>query len=116
MRRLFWMGLGAVGAVVVVQRARSAVKRLPDTVAEAVTAQVGQAGQRASSALHEAVDVFRAARAERETELVTALLVEPEGGTERRPRTARAEPPASRGDRGDEVWDDDPWGPADDED
>lgn len=115
MRRLFWMGVGAVGAVVVVQRARGAVRRLPDTVADAVTAQVGQAGQRASSAVREAVDVFRSARAEREAELVTALLVEPEGGTQRRPRTTRAERPASGRAPSGDPWDDDPWGPDEDE-
>lgn len=118
MRRLFWMGVGAVGAVVVAQRARSALKSLPDAVTDAVTAQVGQAGQRASSALSDAARVFRAARAEREAELVAALLVEPEGGTERRPRTrsgASTPRPEPTGDRrfGD-AWDDDPWGPDDD--
>ena len=113
MRRLFWMGVGAVGAVVLVQRARGAVQRLPETVTEAVTAQVGQAGQRASSALRDAVGTFRVARTEREAELVAALLVEPEGGTERRPRTARSDRqvPARAGSS--DPWDDDPWGPED---
>lgn len=116
MRRLFWMGVGAVGAVVLAQRARNAVRRLPDAVTEAVTTQVGQAGQRASSALQDAVAVFRTARAERESELVTALLTEPEGGTERRPRTTRADRPAPRGDGPGDAWDDDPWGPDEDDD
>ncbi len=116
MRRLFWVGVGAVGAVVVAQRARTAMRRLPDAVTEAVTTQVGQAGQRASSALQEAVGVFRAARAEREAELVTALLTEPEGGTERRPRTPRADRRATAGGTVGDPWDDDPWGPDEDDD
>lgn len=116
MRRLFWMGVGAVGAVVVAQRARSAVQQLPETVTEAVATQVGQAGQRASSALRDAVDVFRAARAEREAELVTGLLVEPAGGTERRPRTPRPDRTAAGGATITDPWDDDPWGPDEDED
>ena len=116
MRRLFWVGVGAVGAVVVAQRARTAVKKLPDTVTEAVATQVEQAGRRASSALQDAVEAFRVARAEREAELVAALLVEPEGGTERRPRTTRADRPAYRGEAGADPWDDDPWGPAEDDD
>ncbi len=114
MRRLFWMGVGAVGAVVLAQRARSAVQRLPETVADTVTAQVGRAGHHASAALRDAVGTFRAARKEREAELVAALLVEPEGGTERRPRTPRPDrPTAGHGSR--DPWDDDPWGPEDDE-
>ena len=115
MRRLFWMGVGAVGAVVVAQRARSAVRRLPDAVTEAVATQVGHAGHRASSALQDAVGVFRTARAEREAELVTALLVEPEGGTELRPRAGRSERSAPAGVTITDPWDDDPWGPDDDE-
>lgn len=116
MRRLFWMGVGAVGAVVVAQRARRAVTRLPDTVTEAVATQVGQAGRRASSALQDAVGAFRVARAEREAELVAALLVEPEGGTERRPRTTRADRGTPLGETAEDPWDDDPWGPAEDDD
>ncbi len=115
MRRLFWMSVGAVGAVVVAQRARTAVKRLPDTVTEAVATQVGQAGQRASSALQDAVGAFRVARAEREAELVAALLVEPEGGTERRPRTSRPDRGTHPGEAAADPWDDDPWGPAEDD-
>lgn len=116
MRRLFWMGVGAVGAVVVARRVRTAVTRLPDTVTDAVATQVGQAGQRASSALQDAVGAFRVARAEREAELVAALLVEPEGGTERRPRSARPERRPDLGGVTADPWDDDPWGPAEDDD
>lgn len=115
MRRLFWMGVGAVGAVVLAQRARSAVRSLPETVTGAVTAQVGQAGQRASSAMRDAVGTFRTARTEREAELVAALLVEPAGGTERRPRTTGPDRRAPRRDASSDPWDDDPWGPEDDD-
>lgn len=115
MRRLFWMGVGAVGAVVLAQRARGAVQRLPETVTDAVTTQVGQVGQRASAALRDAVGTFRVARTERESELVAALLVEPEGGTVRRPRTTRPERHAPGGATSKDPWDDDPWGPEDDE-
>ena len=82
MRRLFWMGVGAVGAVVLAQRARRAVQALPETMVD----QVGRAGDTARQALRSALRDFTAARAERETELVTALLTEPEAGTARRPR------------------------------
>jgi hypothetical protein len=102
MRRLFWAGVGAVGAVVVARRARRMANRLPDAVAD----QVEEAGRRASTALRAAVDEFRAARTARETELVEALLVEPAGGTERRPRTRRRSP--------EPAWEADPW--SDDED
>ncbi len=77
MRRLFWMGVGAVGAVVVAQRFRKAVRRFtPEGVAE----QVEEVGARTTTALRGAARDFRAARAERERDLVDALLVVPEGG------------------------------------
>ena len=77
MRRLFWVGVGAIGAVVVARRVRQTIHRFtPEGVAE----QVGDVGARTTTALRGAVDEFRTARAERERELVTALLVTPEGG------------------------------------
>lgn len=114
MRRLFWMGVGAVGAVVLLRRARRAAENLPATVTNAVVAQADQARARVSSAASEALSAFRSARAERESELVEALLVEPEGGTERRPRTSAR--PAGAGASAVADWDDDPWGPPEDED
>jgi len=115
MRRLFWMGVGAVGAVVVAQRARSALTRLPDAVTSRV-AQAGRAGRWTSSTLRETVAAFRAARTEREAELVAALLAEPEDAAVRRPRTRRDTSP-SGGARGSDPdpWDDDPWGPGEDD-
>jgi hypothetical protein len=87
MRRLFWMGVGAAGAIVVVQRVRRAAERLtPDGIAEQVVA----AGRRTTSALREAVSEFRVATSTREAELVNALLVEPEAGTVEELRAARA--------------------------
>lgn len=77
MRRLFWVGVGAVGAVVVARRLRQTIRRFtPEGVAE----QVGDVGARTTTALRGAVEEFRTARAERERDLVTALLVTPEGG------------------------------------
>lgn len=74
MRRLFWMGVGAAGAVVAASRVRRAVRRVtPEGVAE----QIEDAGRRTGTALRDAVGVFRAASREREDALVTALLVEP---------------------------------------
>lgn len=99
MRRLFWVGVGAAGAVFLAQKARRAVQALPETMA----GQVEEAGQRASSALRTALADFRTARAERELALVDALLVEPVGGTQRRPRSSRT--PQADADVG--RWDDD---------
>lgn len=77
MRRLFWMGVGAAGAVVAAERLRRYARRYtPAGVSERVEA----AGQRTSTALHDAVDVFNAAREQREKDLVATLLVTPEGG------------------------------------
>jgi hypothetical protein len=95
MRRLFWVGVGAVGAVVVVQRFRQVVHRFtPEGVAE----QVEDVGARTTTALRGAADEFRTARAERERELIAALLVTPEGGEYvRRRDRVRDEPPAAYG-------------------
>lgn len=101
MRRLFWMGVGAAGAVYLAQRARRAVRSLPETM----VGQVEQAGARASSALAAAVTDFRAARAEREVELVEALLVEPAAGADASAPSGRR--PRRRGDAGDLAWADD---------
>ncbi|HWS57050.1 MAG TPA: hypothetical protein VN257_00795 [Actinotalea sp.] len=77
MRRLFWVGVGAVGTLVVARRVRAAWNRYtPEGVAE----QVEQAGQGAVEAVHAAVDRFRTARAARELELTTTLLATPDGG------------------------------------
>ncbi len=86
MRRLFWMGVGAAGAVVVARRVRAAAHRFtPGGVAEQAT----DAGRRVTDAVRDAVGEFRAARDEREAELVTALLAEPEGGSVAERREAR---------------------------
>ena len=77
MRRLFWVAVGAGGAVMAADRLRKAARRYtPAGVGE----QVDAASRATSSALHEAVDRFTTAMAAREKELVAALLVTPEGG------------------------------------
>ena len=77
MRRLFWVGVGAAGAVMAADRLRKAARRYtPAGVGE----QVDAASRATTSALHEAVDQFRTSMAAREKDLVTALLVTPESG------------------------------------
>lgn len=77
MRRLFWVGVGAAGAVLVAGKVRAAARRYtPEGVAE----QVGETGRRVGGALEEAVQQFRSAMATRERDLVSTLLVEPEAG------------------------------------
>ncbi len=106
MKRIFWLtvgvGVGAVGAVLLVRRVEAAVRRYtPEGVAE----QVGDASRAARTSLGHAAATFRAARAEREAELVTTLQVKPEGG----------DPRAVFGHRDRSPWED-PWdrGVADD--
>lgn len=77
MRRLFWVGVGAVGAVLAARRVEQAVRRYtPAGVAE----QVEQAGRRTEDAARGVLARFAEARAERERDLVATLLVTPEGG------------------------------------
>ena len=102
MRRIFWVSVGvtvgAVGAVLLVRRVEAAVRRYTP---EAVVGQVGDAGRAARTSLGHAAATFRTARAEREQELITSLLVEPEGGD---PRAAFRRPAADPWAR---AWDDD---------
>ena len=77
MARLVWAGLGAVAAVVAVERARPVARRY---AAAAVSQGVEAAGRRTRSALEEAVTRFHTARATREQDLVRTLLVTPDGG------------------------------------
>lgn len=83
MRRLFWVGVGAVGSVVAARRLRRAARRFtPEGVAE----QAVSAGRQAGAWLQEAVWDFREAFEQRQEELVTALLVTPTAGTPARSR------------------------------
>lgn len=77
MRRLFWVGVGAVGAVIAVDRLRRAARRYTPA---GVSEQVDAASRATTSALHEALDQLRASMAQREKDLVATLLVTPEGG------------------------------------
>ena len=77
MRRVFWMGVGAAGAVLVAQRLRTSWRRYtPEGVAE----QVEQAGLGAVAAVRSAVDTFTESFRTRERDLTAQLLVQPEGG------------------------------------
>lgn len=95
MRRLVWMGLGAAAAVVLAERARRVARRYTPA---GVTEQVEAAGQRAGTAVQGALATFRTAFETREKDLVSTLLVQPEGGDagavlRRRPaRTADDDP------------------------
>ncbi|MBX9245496.1 hypothetical protein ICW40_11850 [Actinotalea ferrariae] len=80
MRRLVWMGLGAAGAVLLAERARRVAHRYTPA---GVTEQVEAAGQRAGSAVQGALTTFRTAFETREKDLVSTLLVQPEGGDAR---------------------------------
>lgn len=77
MRRLFWVGVGAVASVVVVERVRRAARQYTPA---AVSEQLTSVGRRTTSALHEARVRFDTARTAREQELVQNLLVTPAGG------------------------------------
>ena len=77
MRRLFWVTVGAAGAVVVARKLEATARRYtPAGVAD----RVEVAGERTTQAVGGALQRFRAARAEREQELLTTLLVTPEDG------------------------------------
>ena len=77
MRRLFWVGVGAVGAVVAVDRLRKAARRYTPA---GVSDRAEDVGRRTTSALRGAVEEFRTAKGQRERDLVATLLVTPEGG------------------------------------
>lgn len=77
MRRLFWVGVGAATAVALAGRARRLAHRYTPA---GVTEQVEAAGQSVGAALQHAVDTFRTSAQARERDLVTTLLVTPEGG------------------------------------
>lgn len=99
MRRLFWVAVGAAGAVVVARRLEQAARRYTPA---GVTEQVEEAGRRTQSALKDAVSQWRASMDQRERDLVSTLLVTPEGGDahafRRRDRREHGEPgdPAGR--------------------
>ncbi len=80
MRRLFWMGVGATVAVLVVQEARQLWHRYsPEGVAE----QVEQAGQGVIAAGRSAMTTFVESFRTRERDLTAQLLATPEAGDAR---------------------------------
>lgn len=98
MRRLFWVTVGAAGAVVVARRLEQTARRYtPAGMAE----RVEVAGERTSEAVGGALQRFRTASAEREQELLTTLLITPDGGDPHavlgRGGHARADGAAARG-------------------
>lgn len=97
MRRLFWIGVGATVAVVVVVKGRKLVHRFtPEGVVEEVEDQVAGFMSRAG----EAIATFRAASATREQELADSLLGHADVDEARRIRKER---------KARQVWDfDDP--------
>ncbi|MDQ0427080.1 MULTISPECIES: hypothetical protein [Cellulomonas] len=70
MRRLFWVGVGVALTVVVVRRGR----QLVDAYAPAGSADAVDGALRVTRALRAARDDFRAGVAEREAELLDALV------------------------------------------
>ncbi len=70
MRRLFWVGVGVAVTVVVVRQGR----RLVDAYAPAGTQDAVDGALRVTRALRAARDDFRAGVAEREAELLEALV------------------------------------------
>jgi hypothetical protein len=78
-RRLFWVGIGAAGAIVVTRRLRRAARHYsPEGIAERAATK----GRQVNGAIRDAVAEFHSARVRREQELVDALLVEPEAADE----------------------------------
>ena len=77
MARLFWVALGAAGAVVAAERTRRLARRYTPA---GVSEQVEAVGRRTTGALQDAFTEFRSAMATREKDLVATLLVTPEGG------------------------------------
>ena len=107
MRRLFWIGVGATVAVVVVIKGRQLVHRFtPEGVSEEIEDQVKGFAARAS----EAVSTFTAAAAERERELTEALLGERDVDEARAMRRERKARKAWDFDDAPEVEDDDALG------
>lgn len=80
MRRLLWVGVGAVGAVVALRRLEQTARRYtPAGVAD----QVEAVGRRTGETARGLLDTFSTSRETRERELVASLLVTPEGGDAR---------------------------------
>ncbi|MCA5894666.1 hypothetical protein LEP48_15105 [Isoptericola sp. NEAU-Y5] len=76
-RRLFWVGVGVVVTVVVIQRGRKVVAQYaPEAVVERAERAAQDAGRRAETFLGAFRGEFTEARRRREAELTAALLAE----------------------------------------
>jgi len=76
-RRLFWVGVGVVVTVVVIQRGRKiAAQYAPQAVVDRAERAAQDAGRRAETFLGAFRGEFTEARARREAELTAALLAE----------------------------------------
>ncbi|MFF2451261.1 hypothetical protein [Isoptericola sp. NPDC058082] len=77
MRRLFWVGVGVVVTVVVVQRGRKIVAQYaPEAVVDRAERAAQDAGRRAETFVATFRREFSQARSAREAELTAALLAE----------------------------------------
>ncbi|MEL7974923.1 hypothetical protein AAG589_03605 [Isoptericola sp. F-RaC21] len=77
MRRLFWVGVGVVVTVVVVQRGRKIVAQYaPEAVVDRAERAAQDAGRRAETFVATFRREFTQARGAREAELTAALLAE----------------------------------------
>ncbi|MFC7877161.1 hypothetical protein [Isoptericola sp. NPDC057391] len=77
MRRLFWVGVGVVVTVVVVQRGRRIVAQYaPEAVVDRAERAAQDAGRRAETFVATFRREFSQARSAREAELTAALLAE----------------------------------------
>ncbi|GAB3083035.1 hypothetical protein [Isoptericola nanjingensis] len=77
MRRLFWVGVGVVVTVVVVQRGRKIVAQYaPEAVVDRAERAAQDAGRRAETFVATFRREFTQARSAREAELTAALLAE----------------------------------------
>lgn len=77
MRRLFWVGVGVVVTVVVVQRGRKIVAQYaPEAVVDRAERAAQDAGRRAETFVATFRREFSQARTAREAELTAALLAE----------------------------------------
>jgi hypothetical protein len=99
-RRLVWVGVGAVVTVVVIRQGRKALRRYgPAAAVDDVTARANDLGGRITNLVRDFGGEFRAARDAREAELGASLLAEgqPDPDVVRAERKAERERGGARG-------------------